>query len=101
VAKNDGANDPDGPTPPAPPAVDPKIEKRDALRAEIAKLASVEVKRAAAVPDTKDVPGSKAHVVATFGGGRKRVSHVVEHPFDLDDAEIAVLTVVLAHHKGS
>lgn len=84
----------------APPdAPVPELSRLDALRAAVAKLPAVTVKRVDAVPDSDKISGSKAYVLASWGN--KRVAHVVEPPFSLDDAEIAVLSVVLANHAVS
>lgn len=76
----------------------PEPSRLEQLRAELKKLAPhVKVERVEAVPDAKDAPGSKAHVKASWD--RKRVAHVVEPPHSLDDAEMAVLSVVIAQFK--
>lgn len=64
------------------------------LRAIVATFPSVKVERVEASEKTE----TKAHVKASWGN--KRVAHVAEKPFTLDDAERAVLEVVVAHHAA-
>lgn len=87
----------DAPAELAPEVLTPPVAKAptrlETLRAKLAEIApGVKVERVEA--DAK--AESKAHVKCSFG--RKRVAHVVEPPHSLDDAECAVLTVVIAHH---
>lgn len=82
---------PSAPSP--PPAADDTATRLAELRAELKRVAPlVKVERVEATAD------GKAHVKASWE--RKRVAHVVEPPYTADDAEIAVLSVVIAQHKG-